>query len=256
MCTRTVLCSEGVYALAYWNNIIATGFMPCDITIFNALTGSQTAVLSGHTSYVRSLAFSLDGALLVSGSDDKTVKLWDVQTGGVVKTFHGHTLVVCSVSISADNTMIASGSADKTIRLWDIRKGQCCVIVSAQNMVAKILLFSSSLTIPSLHFPFLMPLRLTLMILLMLSLSLTTTEQEKRSYWCMEGRTATGTTSQEHVLVVEVTLEVKVLSVIGASTFILLGRRDKRVNHPLRRDLLVENTDQSSALRDQLQGQN
>jgi len=38
-----------------------------------------------------------------------------------------------------------------------------------------------------------MPLRLTLTILLMLSLSLTTSEQEKRSYWCMEGRTATGT---------------------------------------------------------------
>jgi len=57
----------------------------------------------------------------------------------------------------------------------------------------KILLFSSSLTIHSLHFPFLMPLRLTLTILLMLSLSLMTSEQEKRSYWCMKGRTATGT---------------------------------------------------------------
>jgi len=101
-----------------------------------------------------------------------------------------------------------------------------------------------------------MPLRLTLMIFPMLSLSLTIPEQEKQSYWCIEGRTATGTTSQEHVLVIEVTLEVKVLSVIGAPTPILLRRLNKRVNHPLRRDLLFKNTDQSSALRDQLQGQN
>jgi len=70
----------------------------------------------------------LDGTLLVSGSADHTIKLWDVQTGGTVKTFCGHTHLVLSVSISADNTMIASGSRDQTIRLWDIGTGQCCVI--------------------------------------------------------------------------------------------------------------------------------
>jgi len=64
----------------------------------------------------------------VSGSHDKTIKLWDVQTGGVVKTFHGHTSIVRSVSISVDNTMIASGSADRTICLWNIGTGECQVI--------------------------------------------------------------------------------------------------------------------------------
>jgi len=128
-CIRTVLFgSDHTETLAYCNNTIATGFTNQDIIIFDALTGSQTAVLSGHNEYVRSLAFSLDGTLLVSGSYDNTIKLWDVQTGGAVKTFCGHTKMVLSVSISADNTMIASGSEDKTICLWDIGTGQRCVI--------------------------------------------------------------------------------------------------------------------------------
>jgi len=128
-CIRTVLFgNDHTETLAYCNNTIATGFTWQDIIIFDALTGSQTAVLSGHTGYVRSLAFSLDGTLLVSGSNDNTIKLWDVQTGGAVKTFCGHTNIVLSVSISADNTVIASGSEDNTICLWDIGTGQCCVI--------------------------------------------------------------------------------------------------------------------------------
>jgi len=133
-CVRTVSCSDYAYNLAYWNNSIAAGLVN-DITIFDALTGSQTAVLSGHTDYVTSVAFSSDGTLLVSGSRDKTVKLWDVQTGGVVKTFYGHTGTILSVSISVGNTMIASGSTDKTICLWNIGTGECNVIKGHNDYV-------------------------------------------------------------------------------------------------------------------------
>ena len=128
-CIRTVFFGgDHTLALAYCNNTIATGFTSQDIIIFDALTGSQTAVLSGHSVYIVSLAFSSDGTLLVSGSNDGTVKLWDVQTGGVVKTFDGHMDPVLSVSISADNTMIASGSTDNTIHLWSIGTEECHVI--------------------------------------------------------------------------------------------------------------------------------
>ena len=126
-CTRTVTCSAMPYSLAYWNNTIAAGLV-CDIIFFSALTGSQTAVLSGHTEPVYTLTFSLDGTFLVSGSEDKTIRLWDVQTGRVIKTLYGHRETVRSVSISADNTIIASGSGDKTIHLWSIRTGSHCII--------------------------------------------------------------------------------------------------------------------------------
>ena len=104
-----------------------------DITILNAITGSQVAVLSEHTSLVRSVTLSLDGAFLVSGGDDKNVKLWDVQTGGVIKTFCGHTGWVVSVSISPDCATIASGSRDKTIHLWHVQAGECFCVIDGFN---------------------------------------------------------------------------------------------------------------------------
>jgi len=75
-----------------------------------------------------SLAYSLDGVFLVSGSSDKSIKLWDVQTGGVIKTFCSHTGQVYSVSISADNTTIASASEGGVLCLWNIKTGNCCTI--------------------------------------------------------------------------------------------------------------------------------
>jgi len=105
------------------------------MTIPDGATGSQVAILSGHTNHVRSLTFSSDGASLVSGGSDKTIKLWDVQTSGVIKTFHGHTSWVNSVSISADCTTIASASHDKTIHLWDVQTGGCHCIIEQQEIV-------------------------------------------------------------------------------------------------------------------------
>jgi len=135
MCSRTVLLDSIPFTLSLWNDSIAVGSEHRDITILDTITGSQTAVLSSHTEGVRSLTFSSDGILLVSGSYDKTVKLWDVQTGGVIKTFYGHTSVVRSVSISTDHTIIASGSEDKTLRLWDIQVGDCHQVIEQQSSV-------------------------------------------------------------------------------------------------------------------------
>ena len=129
-CTRTISWNGTFpFCLAYKNNSIATGCPGTDITISDAVTGSQTAILHGHKNCAQSLAFSSDGTLLVSGSHDNTIKLWDFQTGGVVKTFNGHTGIVHSVSISVDNTTIASGSDDRTICLWNIRTGECHVVM-------------------------------------------------------------------------------------------------------------------------------
>jgi WD40 repeat protein len=66
------------------------------------------------------VAFSPDGRLLASGSDDHTVKLWDVETGQEVRTLRGHTDWVWSVAFSPDGRLLASGSGTSTVKLWDV----------------------------------------------------------------------------------------------------------------------------------------
>ena len=124
LCSRTTILGSSTRTLSYHTNSIAVGSMPGDIIILDTITGTQTAVLSGHTAVVYCVAFSLDGASLVSGSWDYTIKLWDVQTGGVVKTFSRDTRWISSVSISADYTTVAAGCAH-TFHLWDIQTGEC-----------------------------------------------------------------------------------------------------------------------------------
>ena len=137
-CFRTVGLGPGVKALSCRNNTIAVGFSihqtgssTGNIAFLDAVTGSQTAVLHGHTGGVRCLAFSLDGKLLVSGGADRTVKLWDVQTGGVIRAFDGYEHELNSVSISADCARIASISGC-AIYLSDVQTGAMNHISSMQ----------------------------------------------------------------------------------------------------------------------------
>ncbi|KAG2343552.1 WD40 repeat-like protein [Suillus weaverae] len=83
-------------------------------------TAVQT-VISGHTRTVHSVSFSKDGTRIATGSDDRTVRLWDAATGQPVGVpLLGHTSSVTSVSFSPDGTRIVSGSRDNTVRLWDV----------------------------------------------------------------------------------------------------------------------------------------
>ena len=141
-CSRIVSPGQITQALACSRDLIAVSCYPYNIALLDAITGMTISTLSGHTSYTNGLAFSPDGILLVSGSNDRIVDLWDIQTGGVIKTFHGHTGPVSSVSISLDCAVIALGSDDWTIRLWDTWTGGCRCIIEGHKFFIKSVNFS------------------------------------------------------------------------------------------------------------------
>jgi WD40 repeat protein len=98
---------------------------PRDILWDTATGQPHGQPLTGHTDTVRGVAFSPDGTLLATTSDDQTVRLWDTATGQPHgQPLTGHTGPVYSVAFSPDGTLLATASADRTARLWDTATGQ------------------------------------------------------------------------------------------------------------------------------------
>ncbi|KAG9126931.1 hypothetical protein FRC07_001352 [Ceratobasidium sp. 392] len=96
------------------------------IHIIDAYTGRILGgPLRGHSNTINSIVYSLDGAYLVSGSDDQTFRIWGTHTGySVGRPFRGHTASVLSVAFSPDCQFIVSGSFDMTICIWNTRTGR------------------------------------------------------------------------------------------------------------------------------------
>ena len=79
------------------------------------------------------MAWSSDSRYLCSGSDDKTVKLWDVNEGDAVKTLQGHTNYLMCVNFNPQSNLIVSGSFDETVRIWDVKTGRCLKTLPAHS---------------------------------------------------------------------------------------------------------------------------
>src|SRR5258708_2050835 len=86
--------------------------------------GQRLLTLPGHAGAVTSVAFSPGGQTLVSGSTDKSIKLWDAVGGQVLRTMSGDSDTVSSVVFTPNGKRIVSGSFDRAILIWDTHSGQ------------------------------------------------------------------------------------------------------------------------------------
>ncbi|KAI2885980.1 hypothetical protein CBS13152_7275 [Aspergillus niger] len=86
--------------------------------------GALRQTLEGHSGSVQAVAFSPDGQTVVSGSADKTIKLWNAATGELQQTLKDHSDSVQAVAFSPDGQTVVSGSDDKTIKLWNAATGE------------------------------------------------------------------------------------------------------------------------------------
>jgi WD40 repeat protein len=84
----------------------------------------ELVVPIGHTSYVESVAISPNGKYALSGSQDETVKLWEISSGKLLRTLEGHNWVVTSVAFSPDGNLAISSSYDGTLILWKVSSGK------------------------------------------------------------------------------------------------------------------------------------
>ncbi|MDZ8257189.1 serine/threonine-protein kinase [Nostoc sp. ChiQUE01b] len=91
---------------------------------------SLLSTLSGHAWAVLTVAFSPDGQILATGSDDNTIKLWEVNTGQLICTLVGHSWSVVAVAFSADGETLLSASCDKTVKLWKVSTAEEIVTLS------------------------------------------------------------------------------------------------------------------------------
>jgi WD40 repeat protein/serine/threonine protein kinase len=95
--------------------------------------GWEGVVFKGHEAPVTSVCMSLDDKFVLSGSADKTLRLWDVESGQCMKVFQGHGKGVTSVCMTSDAMYALSGGADGNVKFWDMSKGRSMKTLSGHD---------------------------------------------------------------------------------------------------------------------------
>ncbi|HLJ98116.1 MAG TPA: WD40 repeat domain-containing protein [Gemmataceae bacterium] len=102
--------------------LFACTILPVALCVKHAF-GQTPQDLIGHQRPVRALAFSPDGTILASGSDDGTVRFWDGLTGKPKQVIRAHRLPVLTIRFSPDGKILASGSFADGLKLWNVGNG-------------------------------------------------------------------------------------------------------------------------------------
>jgi WD40 repeat protein len=125
---RTVACADEV-------NRFTTDRQT--IVLLDVASKKELRTLRGHDSRITSAVFTPDSGRLVTGGEDRTVRLWDVQSGRQIVTM-SHTAPVRAVTVDPKGRLIASGGDDNVVRLWDARGRPVATLTGHANVVTSL----------------------------------------------------------------------------------------------------------------------
>jgi WD40 repeat protein len=112
-------------------SLLASASYDNTVAVWNAEIGVIEFNLKGHTGIVHSLAWATGGQQIVTGSDDCTVRLWDIGTQQAV-VLSGHADRVTSVAFDCSDKYLASSSDDNTVRIWDATTQQVVAVITSR----------------------------------------------------------------------------------------------------------------------------
>lgn len=95
------------------------------IRLWDINTGKEIASTTGHKTPVNCVAYSPDGTILASGSDDGAIILWDAASGAEKGRLGKNLKVIEALTFSADGHWLASGSKDGRVCIWNVASGEC-----------------------------------------------------------------------------------------------------------------------------------
>ena len=99
--------------------------------IISKLKSELGLFLEGHTSCINTITVTSDNKYIISGSSDKTIRIWNLLERTQEAVLEGHFSYVNSVVLTKDNKYIISGSEDKTIKLWNFFEKQKKLVLKA-----------------------------------------------------------------------------------------------------------------------------
>ena len=106
-------------------NVIVCSFNSNNLNIINLNTNVLVKTLKGHTEPIKCFVI-YQLTKVISGSEDKSIKIWDLNSSKCLQTLLGHTGVVSSLLLLKPNLdCLASGSIDKTIKIWSLTNFTC-----------------------------------------------------------------------------------------------------------------------------------
>ena len=111
------------------------------VHLWNIPHRTVNLTLKGHTDTVNALAFTTNGGTLASGSDDKTIRLWDTSTGTAILNMPSDK--IHALAFSMDGKILASINSAFSIQLWDVTTGSELTSIAGQNDYGNVLAFST-----------------------------------------------------------------------------------------------------------------